>query len=285
MEIDESELFEAFGVEPPADPEPLTDPEPPADPEPLADPEPPADQVHTPPPIGPGGAPNGGANEGAGSDIRESVDAHYAAAFAGRVNPYTQKPITSKADYDAYIQQVQDHAQEQRLEQLKAKGIDPAVMEQIISNHPVIQQASLVIRQAQEQQRAAQEVQARNWYAQQLREITALDPEIKTLGDLQARNPDQYPKLMRLVSGGMSLSEAYKGMNFDALAARKAAAAQQRGRNQAAGKAHLDPLGGQGKGAVEVPRAVKEEFLALNPGMTDAEIQAAYGTYLKQAGG
>lgn len=211
-----------------------------------------------------------------------AMDEAYAAAYAGRVNPYTQQPIRSKADYDAYVKATEEQAKQQRNQQLAAAGLDPNVLDDIISNHPVIKQAETVIRQAEEQRKAAQETQARNWYQQQLREISGLDPEIKTISDLQTKRPDQFPRLMQMVGGGMTLAEAYKGLNYDTLAARRAAAAQQTVRNQAAGKAHMEPTGGQGKGGVEVPQNVKEEFRVLMPDITDAEMSRQYSDYIRK---
>ena len=84
-----------------------------------------------------------------------------------------------------------------------------------------------------------------------------------------------------MVAGGVSLVEAYKALNFDALAQRRAAAAQQAVRNQAAGTAHLAPVGGQGKESVEVPASVREMYRDLNPDMSDDQIRQAYAKYLK----
>lgn len=302
--FEEDELYDAFGVEAP---QPETPPqEPPADDAPPqeppsqaggteptgAEPEAPAEEDPIPepgapqePPAQPAASPaSGPETQARQAAYQAQVDAAYAEAYKGRINPYTGKPILSKADYDAYQRAYQQEMHNQALEKMRSAGIDPDVLSELISRHPTVQQAQTAIRQAQAQQRAAQEVQARNWYAGQMREISALDPAIKSLGDLQAKHPDQYPKLMQLVSSGMTLAQAYKGLNFDALAARKAEAAQQQVRNQVAGKRHLEPVGGQGKASVEVPGDVAEQYRDLNPGMSDAEIQKAYAAYLKQIG-
>ena len=123
---------------------------------------------------------------------QEAVDRAYAQAYAGKVNPYTGKPIDSKAEYDQYQAAFQADQQRQRMEEMRAAGIAPEVIASIVDQHPVIQQAQRVIQEAEAERARARETQAKSWYESQLREINALDPEAKVgkLEDLAAKKPE-----------------------------------------------------------------------------------------------
>lgn len=207
-----------------------------------------------------------------------AVDQAYAAAFAGRVNPYTGAPITTKAEYEQYQSQFQADQQRQQLERMRAAGVEPEAIQAIVDQHPAIQQAQEVIRQAEAERVKAQEAQAKGWYGEQLKQINALDPEAKlsSLDELAAKDQGKYRSMMGMVAGGVPLVDAYKALHFDELTRRRTAAAQQTVRNQTTGKAHLLQSGGQGKVGIEVPAAVREEFRALMPNITEEEIRRQY---------
>jgi hypothetical protein len=214
-----------------------------------------------------------------------AVDQAYATAYAGRLNPYTKRPITSKADYEEYQTQYAADQQRRQMDNLRAAGVDPDAIQAMIDQHPAIQQAQQVIRAAEAERERAQAAQAKGWYGEQIKQINSLDPEAKlgSLEDLAAKEPEQYTKMLGMVTRGVSFVDAYKMLHFDDLTQRRAAAAQQAVRNQAAGKAHLTPSGGQGKAGIEVPADIREEFRALMPGITDAEIARQYGDYLNKS--
>ena len=52
------------------------------------------------------------------------VDAVYADLFKGQVNPYTNQPIRSEADFRAYREAME---RQERQQQLQNAGVDPAV--------------------------------------------------------------------------------------------------------------------------------------------------------------
>ena len=80
-----------------------------------------------------------------------------------------------------------------------------------------------------------------------------------------------------LVKRGNSFLDAYRLANFDKLTAARAEQARQQAMNNARSKDHLRPTTGQqGAGAVSVPPDEMAMFRAINPGATEAQIQAYY---------
>ena len=75
---------------------------------------------------------------------------------------------------------------------------------------------------------------------------------------------------------GNSLLDAFKLANFETLSQGAAARARQAAINAAQSKQHLAQTQTRGKGAVTVPSDVRELYRTMNPGVTDAEIQAHY---------
>ena len=205
------------------------------------------------------------------------VDKAYADAYAGKIDPYTQRPITSEADYYAYKKA---YEQELMQQQMKTAGLSPDVINNIIDNHPVVKQAQEVIKQAEVTTAAAKKAQAQEGIANELKLISALDPSIKTLEDLTTmENADKYFDVVR--RGGLSLSEAFKLINFDNLTSRKTAAAKQAAINQVAGKGHLKPTSSRGAGGVSVPSETMNIYRELFPKMSDADFQKHWAAHNK----
>ena len=290
--MDEEELFESFGLERPEE-QPGEDPgqgtegveTPPAEEgaevveAPGAEAEPPA-QEGTPPIQAEEHRQESERLEA--ERVRQAgVDEAYAAAFAGRLNPYTQKPILSERDYRDYQDALKADQRRQQMEKLKAAGIDPEVIRGMVDEHPAVRQAQEAVRAAQAEQQRAQAAQAKAWFGEQVAAISALDPEVKSLDDLAAHYPEQYPKMLDMVGRGVALSDAYKALNFEALSAKRAAAVRQSTLNQSAGKAHLGPVGGQKKAPVEVPADIRAQFRDLYPDISDEEITRQYADYLR----
>lgn len=197
-------------------------------------------------------------------------------ANSGLVNPYTRQPIRSKAEYDAY--RVQYEA-EQKASLLKKSGMSDAEFQAFVSGLPEVREAKEAKAQAEAAARAAREEQAKLKVTEQLKEIQALDPSIKELKDLAKL--ETYPQLYDMVKRGYSISDAYRLANYDALTQKAAEASRQAAMNAAKSKEHLNPTVQRGAGAVTVPEDVKAEYLAFNPGATEAEIQKHYQKYMK----
>lgn len=196
---------------------------------------------------------------------------------SGLTNPYTKKPITTKAEYDEYRQRFET---EKKARVLKKSGMTDEEFNEFVASLPEVRQAKEQQVAAEAATRQAQEAQAKLKVDEQLKEISAIDPTIKELKDI-AKMPT-YPRFYELVKKGNSLSDAFKLANLDKLTQTAAQASKQAAVNAAAGKGHMTRTATRGAGAVSVPQEVREEYLAFNPGATDAEIAQHYNKYIKK---
>jgi len=196
---------------------------------------------------------------------------------SGLTNPYTKKPITSKAEYDEYRAQFEA---EKKARVLKKSGMTDAEFNEFVANLPEVREAKQAQQAAQEAAKQAQEQQARMRVDEQLKEISAIDPSIKELKDIAKM--ETYPKFYELVKKGNNLVDAFKLANYDTLTSSTAAASRQAAINAAQSKQHLSQTTTRGAGAVSVPADVKEAYRAFNPNATDAEIQQHYNKYVKK---
>lgn len=218
---------------------------------------------------------------------QQSRDNAYRAAFEGKLNPYTGRPILSQADYQDYERARAEEQRRLNEQRLNESGLTPELLRSVVEDMPVIQQARQVLREAEEARARAEAQQANGWFQEQLKGIAALglDTDVKTLDDLAGKYPETYGKMMERVSRGNTLVEAYQMVNFDALMSHRTAAARQAAMNSSAGKTHLTPSGQAGATGdmTEVPREVRQMYRDLNPGMSDAEIRRAYGDFLRES--
>lgn len=196
--------------------------------------------------------------------LQAEMDKFVAQIYDGQVNPYTGRPITNKAEYDAFMERHQQEEQRQRYEQA---GVDPDLIGQLIEKSPTIQQAKQMIEQAQmaEGQRALEA---------QVAEIAKIDPSIKSMQDIMAM--PSFPDFDAKVRQGYSLADAYKLVNFDTLAQKRSAAAKQATLNAVNGKSHLTATTGGAGEDVIVPPETMSFYRQAFPGWTDAQIMADY---------
>ena len=83
-----------------------------------------------------------------------------------------------------------------------------------------------------------------------------------------------------LVQKGNSFLDAFRLANYDRLTAQAAEAAKQQAQNLSRSKDHLTATTGQrGGGAISVPPDELRMFRELNPGASEADIQAYYNKY------
>lgn len=196
---------------------------------------------------------------------------------AGLTNPYTNQPITSKAEYDAYLERFQA---EQRENIQKKSGMSQVQFSQFLNSLPEIRQAREAQAKAEQATRQAREQAAKANLEQQMKEISKMDPTIKGLGDLAKMA--NYQQFVDLVKRGNTFTDAYKLANFDALTQRAAQASRQTAMQAAASKEHLTATTQRGQGAVTVPDEVKSEYRAFNPDATDEEIARHYNKYVSR---
>lgn len=214
------------------------------------------------------------ARQDAQAEAQRTIDEAFRSS--GMTNPYTKKPITSKAEYDEYRARLEA---DRKARLLKKSGMSDEEFQQFVQGLPEVKQAKEAQAAAETAARQAREQQAKLKVEEQLKEISALDPSIQELKDLAKM--ETYPKFYELVKRGNTLTDAFKLANYDALTGRAAAASRQAAINSAQGKQHLSPTTQRGAGAVSVPADIKAEYLAFNPDATDAEIQQHYNRYMK----
>lgn len=197
---------------------------------------------------------------------------------AGLKNTVTGKPITTLEEFDAWRADL-DAAKLQK--DLKAGKLTPEGLRSAVEQTPAIQ----ALKKQQELRaaagRAAQAGGDRARVDAELAEIHKLDPTINTVEDLLSM--PSAKAFYDLVRKGNSFLDAYRLANFDRLTTARAEAARQQALNNARGKDHLTGhRTPQGTGAATVPPDVKAEYLAFNPGATDAEIQKHYNRYMEK---
>lgn len=218
---------------------------------------------------------------------QEAIDRAYAAAYAGRVNPYTGQAIKSAADYQQFQVDSERYQKTNLKDELNRAGLTAEAIQQVVDQHPIVQRAKVAIKQAEAEQAKAREIEARSWYEEQLKAINTLDPEAKLTGleELAQKDREAYDKMLAHVRAGVSLADAYKLQNFDRLTKRAATVAKQAQKNRDAGKGHLRQVGTVGAGsATDVPTEVRKHWKELMPDITDEQIRREYAKYQKESG-
>ena len=195
----------------------------------------------------------------------------------GLYDPYTKKPITNKAEYDAYKQKIDI---EKKTRVAKASGMSEAEFDEFVSELPEVKAAREKQAQAEEAMKQAQAAQAQVKIGEQISEIAKFDPSIKSLDDL--KKMDNYSEFYEHVKRGNTLVDAYKLVNFDKLTQASANGAKQAAINAINGKSHLEKTSGRGTGSATVPADIADAYRMLNPNATDAEIQKHYNKYIKK---
>lgn len=211
---------------------------------------------------------------------REKTDAEWSRFFAvsGMKNTATGEPIRTKAEYEAWQKVYQT---EQMQQKLKAGELTPELMQQLISQNPVMQQAQQLIDQNAAAQQQAQQQAEQSRIQGEIVEIGKLDPAIKSVEDLL--NMENFQTFKGYVDKGYSYLDSYKLSNMDKIANARAQQAQQQALDNARSKDHLKPSGkSQGAGAVSVPPQILKQYRLFMPNATDAQIQAHYNKTLKK---
>lgn len=185
-------------------------------------------------------------------------------------NPYDgNKPITTQAEYDAYLAAHQK-AQWDRIAQ--QTGMSREQLDALIAEHPEVrkgleaQAAADAARQQQEQEKLQQRLAA---------DIAAIGAECPTVKDQESLvNHPSWPKVAAKMKAvpGLGVADAFFLVNRSELAAGRAAGEGQRIRNNLAGKGHMQATGSRGGGAVNMTREQEAMYRALVPGATRDEI-------------
>lgn len=188
-------------------------------------------------------------------------DALVARIYQGQTNPYTGRPITSERDLMEYEQQY--HA-----DQMRQAGIDPGMINRMIEQNPVVQQArATTARVRQEEAQKAMEAQ--------IAEISKLDPSVTDFNSL-VRHPN-FQQFDQMARRGYSLVDAFKLANYDQITGKKAAAAKQQAMNQVNGKSHLNATKSGGEGEdISIPDEEMEYFRNFFPDLSKKQIMEKY---------
>lgn len=221
------------------------------------------------------------------AEEQKKFDAKIKEIFAGKTNPYTEKPIESMEDVLAMQEQ---ERQAQISKDLKAGKLTQDAINEAVKNNPLLKQAEQLINDAEAAKQAAQEQQAKadaeafgKKVEEEFKTIAEINPKYKTLNDIMQSNDPEKEEFVALVSNhGLSYLQAFKLAYADKIAEQKAAAASAGATIKQAGKEHLKATASRGKESVEVPDDVKDMFRTFTPNATDEEIRASYAKFLKQ---
>ena len=211
---------------------------------------------------------------------QQAVDAAYAKLLGGQINPFTGKPITTQAEYEAYEAM---KAQQSTNNALQKAGIDPSLIQQMVQQEVAPIKQQMRAEQAQRYKAQAAEYNRRMEEAKEAaaKSIAALyDPSITSFDDILAM--PTVGKFNDLLQKGNSFEESFYLANREAIDKRRAAAAYQKGVAAGASRQHLSPApAASGAEPVIVPADVARSYREVTPGMTDAEIAKEYAAYLK----
>lgn len=206
------------------------------------------------------------------AEAKQKYDSVITDMCKGYVHPITGKPITTLEDYRDALYQQERLAKERELEE---NGIDPRMLDEIISNNPTIRQAQEIIQSSQraEGERLLQEDFAK---------IKELDSSLKSISDIP-----NLEVISDYVNKGLSLFDAYRLVNFDSLVGNVKAGARQSAINQLKGKSHMtgiDSLSGSDDGE-EVPAAELAMYKEIYPDKSVSDIRKLYNRTLGKLGG
>lgn len=191
----------------------------------------------------------------------ERVNEVVQTAFRGAINPYTDKPIETEEDYEEYQKMYREDA-------LEKLGYSKDFIEKEIARNPIIKEAQKIIE-------AQKSYQSKLAFDARLLEITKLNPEIKTIDDLQ-KIPEIEEFNEYVLQKHYDIVDAYKLVSHDAK--KKISTAEQ--------KEHLIRTGGNGGGGleIEIPSSEIAYYKDSFPKDTPAQLRARYNRVLKRQG-
>ena len=183
-------------------------------------------------------------------------------------DPVTGEIVTNASELEAY----KNHMAE------KAAGGTGKARGEALELSDAAAAARAAVAELKAERRRADDERRAEEFSSEIAKITALNPDIKGAEDLEALA--EYDEIVALVARGYSPYDAYRTIYYD----RDMAAAVSRGERQAraanASKAHLVPDKNTGsETGVAVPSEVRAMYREMMPGITDAEIDAAYKKY------
>lgn len=112
-------------------------------------------------------------------DAQRQVDEFF--KNSGLMNPYTGQPITTRAEYEAYRERFEA---DQKAKLMEKAGITQEEFQAFVQGLPEVRAARQAKAEAEAAARQAREQEAKARVDEQLRQIQAIDPTVKELGDL-----------------------------------------------------------------------------------------------------
>lgn len=202
------------------------------------------------------------------------MDSEVKRLFGNQINPLTQRPIETFDDYVKAVEYSRQKAQEQ---ELISKGINPALIADMVNNAPAVREAQQYLQQSRREQ-ASKNLDA------DFKEITKMDPNIKTMDDLQ-KHPSFGAVLGYVRDNGLKIHEAFRLANYTQLSNASADAARQAAINQAKGKNHLETTTesvSHNDGLMDIPAKDLAKWKAFYPNATNKELKEKYNRVHRQ---
>lgn len=194
---------------------------------------------------------------------------------ANIVNTVTGEPVTNLEQFLAWEEAVRKDKLDSGL---KSGQMTAELLDEAISQHPVVKQAQALIDKSASDAQVAQQKAMEARIQTEMEKIGKLDPAIKTVADLKSM--PNYQQFYALVGNNYSLLDAFRIVNFERLTNAAAEAGRQQAASNARSKDHLQATGNsRGAGAAAVPKDELAMYRLMNPGATDAQIQAHYNKY------
>lgn len=198
----------------------------------------------------------------------------------GFINPYTNRPVESLEDLQAYTEQRAEESAQEAENRLYDAGLTEEEVRTLIAAHPDVRKAAADSERLAELERRAQDEHLQNVIDDEIAKISEFDPRIK---DVKSLMESPYnDKVGEMVKHGYTISDAYKLAAFDELQRLGTTAAEQETRNKMSGKEHLNPTSSHGSGAVEVPADLMASFREIMPKASKEDIQKFYARDIKR---
>ena len=206
---------------------------------------------------------------------RES-DLAFERRFAGYTNPITGQPIRSQKDYFDALDAQEKLQMEQSLQSGSVTADElNSYIEKQINNNPAILQAQQIIE-------ATKQLEIQNRLENDVKEIQKLDSSVKSIDDIL--NKDNAAAMIQYVNDhNVSLADAYKMFNYDALVSQMTAGAKQATINSMKNTQHLNQTNGisnSDDGGVDIPSEELPQWKRAFPDCSMKELKAKYNKIL-----
>jgi len=208
------------------------------------------------------------------ADARRQLDK--VISESGLRNPFDgNKPITTKAEHDAYLKKRAENSVQKAETLLRRAGMTDEEIDEYKASLPEVAEA----RRLTDENRAQQ---AKAAVAAELAEISKLDPSVKTVEDLRAL--ENWEDIAARLRRGYSLRDAFVSSSFEGLKNRDSvsSAAASAAAGNSVNKSHMQTVGNRSGGVeknIAVPADAYAEYKRLYPNMSDKEIRQSYARY------